>query len=89
MDSRDQSGYTIGMTSTLPFRRTGRYRGIPAVEFDEARLFELIRNGATNADIAAVFRCCERTFERWRARNPEVNERIKAERARMADLFRW
>ena len=77
------------MTTRLPYRRAGRHRGVPAVEFDTDWLSRLIRDGAPNADIADAFYCCQRTFERWRARNPDVNDMIKQERARAAEMFAW
>lgn len=77
------------MTATLPFRRVGKYPGHPAVVFDPERVIAMVREGATNEDICAAFRCCTRTFERWRQRNPAVNDLIKAERERLAALFRW
>jgi hypothetical protein len=52
--------------------------GSAPVEIDTHRLVDMVAAGCTNAELCAAFGCAERTLNRWRMRNPEVNDRILA-----------
>lgn len=50
--------------------------GSVPVEIDTGRLLDMVAAGATNAQLCAAFDCVERTLNRWRMRNPVVNDQI-------------
>lgn len=56
--------------------------GIPAVEIDPGRLLDLVSRGLTNTQLTAEFGCSVRTLDRWRRRNPKINEQVLALRGR-------
>ena len=65
-----------------------RRGGKPMALIDAELLLNLVREGATNEELAREFKVCTRTLERWRARHPEVSVVITRLRCRLVGYHR-